>query len=120
MSNSWERWNVAPGLEVLEDSAFKPLESSPGEADTASPADAAVQPSFHLLASMRGLQFSLPDGCPCYTVVTFCFRLDGDTYHMHALEKVLLFLASCFISFQKVDDLLIRKSILFHLVVRRY
>ena len=119
MSNSWERWNVASGLEApsLEDSVFKPLESSPGGSQHSQPSRCSRAAVFSPASLNVG---SLPDGRPSCTVVTLCFRLDGDTYHMHALEKVLLFLASCFISFQKVDDLLIRKSILFHLVVRRY
>lgn len=118
MSNSWERWNLTPGL---EDSVFKPLESSlPGEANTnrASPADAAVQASFHLPSSTRGLKsFDSQMAVPLTQLLPSASGLMA-TDHMRALEKV--FISSLLLYQLPGEQSAIRISILFHLVVRRH
>lgn len=54
------------------------------------------------------------------TAVTSCSRLDGSGHgaYIEYAGKAHLFLAACFTSFQKVNNLLIRTSISLHLVVR--
>lgn len=75
----------------MEDSVFKPLESSPpGEANRASPADAAVQASFHLPSSTRGLQsFDSQMAVPLPQLLPSASGLMA-TGHVCALEKVFI------------------------------